>query len=198
MATLRIRGTLGKVDDIAGVLLDLNQAYNGLYFITAEDVFFEPPMLATLIEQLSQRGSRIRYMYSPHKLYLKAARFESPGWWDVVGLLNPLESIRKFMNDQHERRKDREYREEAERSRLDAELRRLHLDEVDRGADLLRKIGLPDPVIADYVVRRIAAPLDALNSPKAKGLISGVEFRDDSKLAEESAEPKKPRTDEVG
>jgi hypothetical protein len=52
------------------------------------------------------------------RLLLAAARLESPGFWEFLGSLNPLEVLRQYLSDRHERRKDREYREAAEARRL--------------------------------------------------------------------------------
>jgi hypothetical protein len=51
----------------------------------------------------------------------------SPGFWDFLGKLMPLETIRQYLNDRHERAKDREYRNEAEEKRLDLENRLLEM-----------------------------------------------------------------------
>ena len=45
-------------------------------------------------------------------------RIESPGFWEFLGALNPLQQIREYLNGRHKRRQDREYRETAEQERL--------------------------------------------------------------------------------
>ena len=55
------------------------------------------------------------------QLVLSAVSLASPGFWEFLGTLNPLEILRKYLNDRHERRKDRDYRESAERRRLELE-----------------------------------------------------------------------------
>src|SRR5262245_18925074 len=52
------------------------------------------------------------------QLVLVAVRLSSPGFWDFLGTLNPFEVMRQYLNDRHERRKDREWRESGERRRL--------------------------------------------------------------------------------
>jgi hypothetical protein len=66
------------------------------------------------------------------RLLLTAVEFHSPGIWEFIGKLNPLEVIRLAINDAHERRKDREYRETAEQ-------RRLELENAIREAGLLKE-----------------------------------------------------------
>src|SRR5580700_4283093 len=41
------------------------------------------------------------------RLVLDAVEIASPGFWEFLGSLNPLEVIRKYLSDRHERRKDR-------------------------------------------------------------------------------------------
>ena len=54
-------------------------------------------------------------------LDLVSVVIESPGFWEFIGALNPLEQLRGYLVERHERMKDREYRNDAERRRLDAE-----------------------------------------------------------------------------
>jgi hypothetical protein len=54
-------------------------------------------------------------------LVLNAVRLTSPGFWEFLGTLQPLEVMRKYLTDRHEQRKDREYRESADKRRLTLE-----------------------------------------------------------------------------
>src|SRR4051794_21952202 len=40
-------------------------------------------------------------------LVVQRVVLESPGIWEFLGTLNPLEVLRKYLNDRHERQKDR-------------------------------------------------------------------------------------------
>jgi hypothetical protein len=52
------------------------------------------------------------------RLRVHSIQVASPGIWEFLGTLNPLEVIRKWKQDSHERKKDNEYRSEAERVKL--------------------------------------------------------------------------------
>ena len=39
------------------------------------------------------------------QLILSAVSLTSPGFWEFLGTLNPLDVLRKYLNDRHERRK---------------------------------------------------------------------------------------------
>jgi len=60
---------------------------------------------------------------TPPKDLLEIASFSihSPGFWEVLGGLNPLQQIREYLNDRHKRRQDREFREAAEKKKLEIE-----------------------------------------------------------------------------
>jgi hypothetical protein len=55
--------------------------------------------------------------------------------------LIPIEGLRKILKDRHERRKDRDYREAAERERLAIENQKGKLDVAERLLELERKYG---------------------------------------------------------
>lgn len=100
----------------------------------------------------------------------------SPGFWEFVGALNPLEVLRKYLNDRHERRKDREYREGAERSRLQIENALAELDVLRRIAELEREFGpeaIPDGLRLRLLAAEVREPLEELSDFEQRGLIDG-------------------------
>ena len=54
-------------------------------------------------------------------LEIASISIHSPGFWEVLGGLNPLQQIREYLNDRHKRRQDREFREAAEKKKLEIE-----------------------------------------------------------------------------
>lgn len=62
------------------------------------------------------------------QLVLHAASISSPGFWEFLGKLNPLDVIRQYFQDRHVRRQDREYREGHEDRQLGLENRKRHLE----------------------------------------------------------------------
>jgi hypothetical protein len=91
------------------------------------------------------------------RLLLKAVNLESPGFWDFMGTLNPLEVIRQYLNDRHERRKDREYREAAEARRLELENRLLENRVIQERIEIARHLGATEqdltPLLNEFVYR---------------------------------------------
>jgi hypothetical protein len=56
-------------------------------------------------------------------LTLTAANLHSPGFWEFAGSLNPLGQARGYLNERHERCKDKDFRNDIERQKLLAEAR---------------------------------------------------------------------------
>ena len=129
---LRIHGH-GNVEFMYTIeyLTDLERAYNSIFLFESivEDSDRPPRYLErwSFADPLDSRWSSLRsgpsedvasdVPYSD-RLVLAAVRLNSPGFWEFLGALNPLEVIRKYLNDRHERRQDRNYRESAEKRRL--------------------------------------------------------------------------------
>jgi hypothetical protein len=93
------------------------------------------------------------------RLILKSVELHSPGSWEFLGKLNPLETIRQYLQDRHERRKDRQYKEPAEK-------RSMALDNLLRENQVLsgqidnaRKLGATDEDLKPMLERFIRKPL---------------------------------------
>lgn len=114
-------------------------------------------------------------MLPENQLELRSAHFESPGFWEFLGALNPLQQLREYLNDRHERAKDRDYRQTSEAVRLDLENERLAVKVFSEKVDALKKAGL-----ADSEIRRLFVPaaraLASVGSLQDQGLITTAEL----------------------
>jgi hypothetical protein len=134
------------VSDASVVLTTTQNAYNGiyLYFKIVDRIALEVNYLQRIerygppLEWFLERGFiRPQWITSflqefpesrfetnednvnlPDRLVLSAVQISSPGFWEMLAKFNPLEVMRSYLNDRHERRKDREYREDAEQEAL--------------------------------------------------------------------------------
>lgn len=107
-------------------------------------------------------------------LIVGRVRFESPGLLEFLGALNPLEVLRKYINDRHERQKDRSYRDEAERRALELQNAILELRYVREAAELEREFQsnrVPADQIQQLWLSRIQKPLDEVAGYVDRGLI---------------------------
>jgi hypothetical protein len=190
---LKVRGHGNvEVELAAAYLTDLAHAYSSL-------VAFE-----MLIER-TQRARRyypepfwfpptLTFMWPPHlswpptpqavaslvpaaeQLVLAAVELSSPGAWEFLGSLNPLEVLRKYLNDRHERRKDREYRERAEERRLQLENLKTENEALEQRIRIAKELGATDSDLAPLLNELVIKPLNALGAYQDKGLIEGAEM----------------------
>lgn len=196
---LRIQGEVGvRVTDVREYLARLEHAYNSVYAferaVSAAErlaqrwhrpiVAFDPfgwPALPT-------RAGRIFSAWPPSqeaiasvvpardRLVLKTARFESPGFWEFLGALNPLEVIRQYLKDRHERRRDRAYREAAEARRLELENHLLENRVIRERVELAKSLGASDAELAPLLNELVYRPLRALNTSQDEGIIDSAEL----------------------
>jgi hypothetical protein len=92
----------------------------------------------------------------------------------ICGALLPLETLRKYLNDRHERDKDKAYRSAAEQLRASLELEKLRMDVVREQIELLREIGIPEERIREAVIRHVVQPLGELDYYQDRDIIQGA------------------------
>jgi hypothetical protein len=193
-SVLRIYGN-GEVlvEDICQYLSALEQAYNSLY----------------VFDSLAQQAREIAEFYggqrpiiplrnllwgswwppNPEKvagmvpdedrLKLRGVELNSPGFWDFFGKLNPLEVLRQYLNDRHERRKDREYREAAEARKLELENAQKEIQVYKEVHDLLKDMGATPQDLDLLRGQLLDRPLQRLNPYQNQKLITTADIIDD-------------------
>ena len=109
------------------------------------------------------------------QLILSAVKLTSPGFWEFLGKINPLEVIRQYLNDRHERRKDREYRESAEKRRLRLENLKLENEVIRERIQIAKELGATDRDLAPLLNELVNKPLLRLDQYQDKGIIEHVE-----------------------
>ncbi len=135
----------GSVAEISAFLRDLENAYLALYTF---DHLWLPRRLGHYFPlelwlkvgipfrhfgQLGIVPLKVDEIPPSARLSLERVRIESPGFWEFLASLNPLQQIREYLNDRHRRRQDRDFREASEKERLDLdnELIRRQIEEKD-------------------------------------------------------------------
>jgi hypothetical protein len=88
----------------------------------------------------------------------------SPGFWDVLGKLNPLETIREYMNDRNGREPIIQ-----EGMHLDNDIKRLEL--VEKTTQLLTANGFTDDEVRQMVKKMIGRPLNNLRQVDGKFIL---------------------------
>lgn len=105
-------------------------------------------------------------------LELKSANFNSPGFWEFFGKLNPLEQIRLYLNDRHERKKDNEYRKRQEEEAADWEIEDKKTEVLRNKVQLAREMGASDEDIRQLFRSLVEPSLQRLLDVQDKGVIA--------------------------
>jgi hypothetical protein len=114
------------------------------------------------------------FVYAGELLLVTRVELGSPGFLEVLGALNPLETIRKYLQDRHERRKDREYRNREEERKLGLENDLREIEAVSRRIEIARQNGVPEEQIIPLLQQLLGRPLDALGALQDRGVIDGT------------------------
>jgi hypothetical protein len=168
------------VSEIRAFLADLSDAYNALYWF--DDFvryrgFYAPGLRFPISCHL-----RVEQIVPEEQLQLNSVVIRSPGFWEFLGTLNPVQQLRLYLNDRHERRKDKEYREPADRERLQLENLALWQRIFHDQLATIREFAGPEA--AERALRHELGPsLARLGRHQDSGLIEGTE------TLEEKTEP---------
>ncbi|HDZ9290915.1 TPA: hypothetical protein RUZ30_003577 [Vibrio cholerae] len=147
--------------------------------------------LDTRMKMLTESGYKINLAqlnitgYAPeHYLDIIGVEFHSPGFWEFLGKLNPLEVLRQYLNDRHERKKDEDYRNTLEKEKLGIENDILKLEFTRQVIEVARQTGHSEEEIRSIVRDQIVIPLISLDALSEKGMVTYVEIPEDEKELE--------------
>lgn len=197
---LRLYGHSGfRLAEIREYLAKLENAYNAIYTFDAYISAFEresqyvphpsPVIGLHLGFPLVGRG-RIRFLVSwpptpetiapvvlpRNRLVLRTVQLESPGFWEFLGKLNPLEVIRQYLNDRHERKKDIEYRKSAEKRKLNLENQLLENKVISERIQMAKDLGATLQDLAPLLTELIYRPLQQLDKLQDDEVIQTAEL----------------------
>jgi hypothetical protein len=173
-----------EVELVIAYLADLKHAYNSI-------ILFE-----SIIDGLERASRDFHSPRYPFGLYMEwpVARRRGFGHireWPLspqevashLGALNPLEVLRKYLSDRHERRKDGEYRETAERRKLDLENLVLENRVISERIGIARALGATKRDLAPLLNELVYRPIKRLDRSQDQGVITHAEIpqADDSK-----------------
>lgn len=178
----------GTVAEISEFLADLESAYDALYWL---DQALISPRRAFFLEAfplgvpLYARERTPDQILPERRLYLNRIVIESPGFLEVLGSLNPLQQIREYLKERHERKKDDLYRsvEEQRKLKLDNEIlqqsiTRGELDLLRKRLEIIRDFGGDERMVEQAMWSQIGPPLARLGRHQDTGLIEGPEQDD--------------------
>jgi hypothetical protein len=120
------------------------------------------------------------FVFANERLLVFRVELRSPGFLEFLGALNPLEVIRKGLNDRHRRRQDRQYREREEARQLGLENDLREIDVIARRLEVARGHGVPEEALAPLLQQLIERPMNQLGALQDGGVIdaTSVEIRE--------------------
>ena len=105
------------------------------------------------------------------RLWVEKISISSPGSFRFLGKPAVLETIRKYLQDRHERKKDKEYRNAAEQQRLLLQNEMAAVEILAKRVQILKSMGYPEPAIRRILMGNVVEPLEKLGAFADDGYI---------------------------
>lgn len=192
---LKIKGLrAGTPTELIEYLKDLNNAYNSLYvfnaFLDSHNPYYKNKNRRKLFfyelgyPYLGNHkiDSREELILPENRLLINKIVIQSPGFWEVLGSLNPLQQIREYLNDRHRRKQDVEWRNqtEKEKAQLENQMIQRQVYESDNKImreriEVLRELGFNENEIRELIWTNMGEPLQKLGRHQDTGLIEGTD-----------------------
>jgi hypothetical protein len=112
-------------------------------------------------------------VFGDELLLVSRVELGSPGFWEFLGSLNPLEVIRQYLSDRHRQRQDREYREREEERQLGLENDLREIEVLKERLGVAREYGVPEEALAPLLQELVGRPLGTLGVLQDRGVIDG-------------------------
>ena len=113
------------------------------------------------------------FVFGDELLLVGRVELGSPGFWEFLGSLNPLEVIRQYLHDRHRRRQDRQYREREEARQLGLENDLREIEVLSERLRVAREYGVPEEALAPLLQGLVGRPLGSLGNLQDRGVIDG-------------------------
>jgi hypothetical protein len=156
-ALLKITGNAGlPLTEIRRFLQSIETLYHGVS--TIESMAATQRDLLRQINGPTQIDDSVFDAAADDSLVLNAAELHSPGYWELLGQLNPLTFLRDLLQDIHERQKDRSFRNQAEADALVLKNLLLKNRVLKEQITLLEKAGVDGEDIRALLMRQLLPP----------------------------------------
>jgi hypothetical protein len=117
-------------------------------------------------------------VFPTDQLEISRINIQSPGWLEVSGVAGILEQIREWLKDRHERKKDEDWRDQAdkERAQVELEILKAQAERERTGAiadyyKLLEEMGYSAEERQRMLWERLGAPMMRLGQHQDTGLL---------------------------
>ncbi|MBK8850163.1 MAG: tetratricopeptide repeat protein [Saprospiraceae bacterium] len=113
------------------------------------------------------------YLPINRQLYLNSVQISSPGFWEFLGSLNPLEQVREYLKDRHERKKDTDYKNKIEKAKGHIEIEQQINKVILERIEILKGLGYKEKDIRENY-DKLVKPIEKLKELENGQLISAV------------------------
>lgn len=176
----------GSIREITSFLEDLEDAYNVLYNFTMMPSFIRHPKYFFRFYEdfgVNPFNSLNEQMTPPEDLLIVSrVSINSPGFWGVLGAINPLKQLREYLNERHERQKDRKWRNAGQKEKqvmenqiLEQKFIKGDNEIIQQQLELLKQAGVHPDEIKKFVWNRIGEQMSGLGKHQDNGLIGGAD-----------------------
>ncbi len=173
---------IATVEELENTLRDLRHAYEALHasnvvLIQAHSAGPYPDSLRGMHESV------LHNLHSNERLLIRGVSINSPGWAEVIGRLNPLETLRRYLKDRQlakiavieagrQRAKDEKYGNAIEQAKAVLEMESMKTRVAAERARNLLELGYSLQEVRPYVSELIERPLEQLQVRRVAGQIS--------------------------
>jgi len=170
---------VARVEEIIDFFNDLQNAYENIYALELlmSDIKFSYKKKFNDYEGKRKTPAlkpvyKTKQVVLPNdRLILYKANISSPGIWEFLASLNPLEQIRRYLCDRHERRKDKKWRENEERKQMQLDNLLTENAVVREKIEILEKLGFSEEQIRRSILVNLYRPLSKLDNYQDTNLI---------------------------
>ena len=154
----------------------LNYDFRQLYDLM-EVFYFDGRRLSPPLSDLYVNLEPNSLVPPAERLVLSKVNIQSPGFWEFFGSLNPLNQLREYLKDRHERRKDRDWREAQEKRKGDLDIMEKENTFLNAHIKTLKELGYSDIEIRQMLNKLVLQPLQTLDKYQDNGQIEGTDDR---------------------
>jgi hypothetical protein len=127
------------------------------------------------IEYLRYRGKYKEEKLLPdEQLLITCADLHSPGFFEALGKLNPLEVLRQYLIDEHERKKDMNYRNKEEEMLLQLENQARLNKVIKEKIEILRSLDIDEAEIREVILKVMIMPMERFTNAIAQPPVTGI------------------------
>ncbi len=123
------------------------------------------------IQEFESKTDINKIILPDERLVISKVNIQTPGFWEFMGAINPLEQIGKYLRDRRKRTKDCRYRNRQEEEIRDLEIMRKENKAIQGRIRILKKLDYNEDEIRRLLMSMVVKPLNKLGQHQDNGQI---------------------------